>query len=251
MTDQTQQPTQSQPTPPPTGPLDELVGQDKKFKTVEALAKGKQESDAYIGKLESENKELRDLVTASQTKMQEIEAKLNFMSELKSVTQPTQSVTTPDPAKPTVTTQKGLTEEDVVKVMERARTEERRTNNIKEANAALVAQFGSEASAVITLRASELGVTKEYLTEMAAQSPQAFYATVGFSPKGSSGNQTLSSRVQGQTVSGGNMSKAGLRNKAYYDDLKKTMGAWKFSTDSNLQKQMWRDMQELGDRFES
>ena len=44
----------------PTGdtnpsPLAELVGDGKKFQTVEDLAKGKQESDAFIVKLQDEN----------------------------------------------------------------------------------------------------------------------------------------------------------------------------------------------------
>jgi hypothetical protein len=246
MTDQTTSTTQPKDATPPTGPLSELVGPDKKFKTVDDLAKGKQESDAFISKLQDENAELRKLANT----VGDLESKIKFLSELKSVT-PTEPVTTPAPVTPQGTAPKGLTEEDVVRVMESRRAEERRVNNVREANAALMSQFGSEADAVLSLRARELGVSKEYLNEMAAQSPQAFYATIGFSPKGSSSSPTLSSRVTGQNVGGATPSSTGLRNEKYYNDLKAKMGAWKFAADASIQKQMWKDMEQLGERYYS
>ena len=49
------------PTPPVADPLQELVGEGKKFKSIEDLAKSKVEADRFIDKLKSENDALRKL----------------------------------------------------------------------------------------------------------------------------------------------------------------------------------------------
>ena len=66
--------------------LKELVGEGKKFKTVEDLAKGKAESDAFISSVTRENKELRDSYKKaieevnSRTRLEDLVTKLSTMA---------------------------------------------------------------------------------------------------------------------------------------------------------------------------
>jgi hypothetical protein len=58
MTDVFESPTKGEETP--VTQVSDLVGEDKKFKTVEDLAKGKLEADSYIEQLKEENRIARE-----------------------------------------------------------------------------------------------------------------------------------------------------------------------------------------------
>lgn len=236
-------------------PLSNLVGEGKKFKTVDDLAKGKLESDAFITKIQSENKELRDLVVKLSDKVDKVEKKQILFGNLNSNDDEhsnnddtTSNASTTTSA--TNQTQAGLGEDDVLRLVERREVQKTRENNVRTVNQALVKEFGAEAKNVVAAKAAELGLPVEYLFNMAEASPNAFFAAIGFQPNANR-NATLTSRVQGvNTISGSNGAKQGLRNNAYYADLRKKMGNTKFALDTNVQIQMHKDMQELGDLFD-
>src|SRR5688572_24600607 len=65
-----------------TNPLADLVGENKKFKTVDDLAIGKLQSDAFIQKLQDENKELRDLVRGLSDEVRSNKDSLEFLTKV-------------------------------------------------------------------------------------------------------------------------------------------------------------------------
>jgi hypothetical protein len=254
MTDQTTQTTTTtgttQTAAATTGALEQLVGEGKKFKTQEDLAVGKLESDKFISKLSDENKELKTLLTGMATDLEALKQRNTFQARTSndddtSNNDPSQAT---DNAKPTKATVDGITPADVLKLMEQREADKAKRANMAQVDAALTKEFGAEAKNFVIQKAAELGLPQEYLITTAQASPSAFFNLVGFLPQ-ESRNTGLTSRVSG--VSGGTVTSSGgsLRDGAFYAKLSKEMGAWKFATDTKLQLQMYKDMQQLGDRF--
>lgn len=149
--------------------LETLVGEGKKFKTPEDLAKGKLEADTFVETLKAENaqlrKEIQDRLANEQTQLAALKQEL---TELRSST-PSKGATSP-----------ALTEDSIRDIVRRSITEEEAsrtlTQNVNEANNQVVSRFGSleKAREAVGTRAAELGLSKEALKAIAAQSPTAF-----------------------------------------------------------------------------
>lgn len=233
-----------------SGVLQELVGNDKKFKTIDDLAKGKLESDRFIAKLESENKELRELVTKAQARLEETERRTLFLERVTSEHRDTSEhgSSTKEPAQPIpgdkTTSIRALSQDDVIKLVEERERDKMQQANLETVDRTLTKEFGAEAKDLISRKAAELGLPLEYLVNTAKASPTAFYNLIGLQPT-SNRNASLTSRVNGSQT----MPTSGIRNQAYYEKLKTSMGAWKFATDRSLQLQMHKDMAALGDRY--
>lgn len=236
-------------------PLNSLVGDGRKFKDANDLAKGKLESDKFIGTLSSENKELRELLAAAAAKNEELKRKADFIEGLTSTNQSSsgdgnQSTTTQQTA--ATPAKQGLTEADVFRLVETAGVQQKQADNLRAVNAALVKEFGATAKDVVAQRAAALGLPVEHFMDTATKSPEAFYALVGFQPNTGSRNSSLTSRVPGVNAAG--MRNSGtdstVRNSAFYESKKKEMGAIAFALDYNLQSQKHKDMTALGDAWD-
>lgn len=144
-----------------------LVGEGKKFKDFEALAKSKLESDAYIEQLKSEAAELRNELKAKVT-ADEVLASINK----KSGNQPAASEHSAEPVDLDAVLEEKLSEREARKAYEA---------NIRSTHEALVAHAGSAEAAVALLKAkaSELGVAVSWLKDMAGRTPKALNALLG------------------------------------------------------------------------
>lgn len=249
MTDQTDQKTnQDDNKQLPTGVLSELVGEGKKFKTVEDLAIGKAEADAFIKKTTSENQELRSLVTDLVAKVDTLTKKTQFFDHLGSQSNNDDSGTdlngTKDNGNQSV--QAPMSADDVIKLVERRETTQRADANVAEVDRVLIKNFGAEAKAFVAQRAVELGISQEQLKALAQTSPTAFYSAVGISP-----NPSKTAGLTGYKgfQNDGGPKESGKRDNAYYNKLKGTMKTWEFITNKEIQMQLHRDMQEQGDAF--
>jgi hypothetical protein len=143
--------------------LNSLVGEGKKFKTVEDLAKSKLESDAFINRLQDEQKELRkDLEARIRTE--------DALAELK------KDRGNQAPADSSVDVKKV-----VLETLEQAERDKIALKNIRQANDHIIDKCGGkkEAEAFIIKKSEELGVPVEWLKDMAARSPKALYNTLG------------------------------------------------------------------------
>lgn len=204
--------------------LDTLVGDGKKFKTVEDLAKGKVESDRFIEQLQSELDGLRsDLATRARLEdlLDQIEPKQNTNS---GGNQAPRNDSTPAP--------------DIEKLIENTltRRERERTiaENILEAKTRLQEIYGSEYVQKLEARAQQLGMTPQELDELAAKSPKALLALVTPQPKGQGTYTPPASAINAPLNSEG-----GVRNWAYYQRIKAANATQYWSP--KVQNQMHKD----------
>lgn len=204
-----------------TDPLAELVGEGKKFKDTSALAKAKVEADAFIERLKAENVEMRKEVGAvdnAERQLAELRAEITALK-----------------AKPAQSNREGnttpaLTESDVAALVQREITnlEASRSaaQNIKEANTKAMEIFGSteKATEAVRARASELGLTVDFLKTVASQSPSAFLSMI----RAGSPEQVVKNarHITGtvNTESPGTQSASTLKpgTKEFFDNMRRT-----------------------------
>lgn len=155
-----------------------LVGEDKKFKTPEDLAKGKWESDNYIASQKQEIEDLRSKI-AEQARIEDLLAQWlpNQNRGEPEANQPAQAeANTP------------LSKEDLAKLVRELNEEDSRTRTVQQnrdtVSAKLTDIYGSEdkAAQAVQARAHELGVTVQFLRSVAEQSPTAFFVQLGVEP---------------------------------------------------------------------
>lgn len=154
--------------------VDNLVGEGKKFKTVDDLVKGKVEADAFIDQLQKQIEGLRAEVDAKATAEQQLAQLKNELAQRQVA-----------PAQPRVSTGPALTASDIEALVERTITSRDRnrtaSQNIEEANTQAIRYFGSQEAAAKAVQAAaakrNISVTK--LKEIAAESPTTFAELVG------------------------------------------------------------------------
>lgn len=200
--------------------VDALVGEGKKFKTVDELARGKAEADRVI---EARNQELANL-REELGKREAIETVLERLNR------------TPQSAPPVVETQQAattpsFTDEDLdarIKEVTSRQEQARQTQvNVETVTNKLLEVYGDENKANIAIkqRADALGVSVEFLQDVAAKSPKAFFAQLGIdnvaptpTPNSSSGN--VNTEMLGGTRTGG--PKPGTYE--YFENIRRTQG---------------------------
>lgn len=154
---------------------EDLVGEGKKFKSVDDLARGKAEADAYIERLKTEKAEADRKASEASNAAAELAALREEIAAMKqarpSGEQPVQ------PSQPEVKDLDALIEQSIT------RAEQRRTQkqNIDEANRVVTEHFSGDskkAGEEVAKRAREMGLTIDDLKGLAARSPTAFKALI-------------------------------------------------------------------------
>lgn len=162
-------------TPSVTVSAADLVGEGKKFKTVDDLAKGKAEADAFIEQLKKEQADLRKELSVkvdTEATLTELRNEMKALKESKSVI----------PSKENTTS--ALSENDLKALVSKTITESEanrsQTQNIVTANNQLVKHYGTTEKAQEALRnkAQELGLSIDELKGIAARSPTALLKMV-------------------------------------------------------------------------
>jgi len=148
----------------PTPYTSDLVGDDKKFKTVADLENGKTEADAFILKLQEEKAALQ----ASLDKTDTVQDALDKLKNQQSIESNTSTAMDADTLSKLVAEQVGAIDANKTK-----------DANVAIVNAKVIEVFGEKANEEIANKAKELGVSVAYLQEAAASSPKAFYNLVG------------------------------------------------------------------------
>lgn len=153
--------------------LDTFVGEDKKYKTPDELAKAYAHADDHIQELR------RDLAEARAAK---------DLAERTKNQQPPEN-REPAPAhQPQQEAPKPNGDEDwrskIRETVLELSQEDRSKRNVELAQDQIVAHYGSveKAAEAVRNRANELGVSAEWLRDSAARSPKAFYASMGLNP---------------------------------------------------------------------
>lgn len=222
--------------------FDSLVGDGKKYKTNEDVAKALIEKDRFIEQLKAENAEARQAATKPD-RSQEI------LDQLAALSRRNDPVTTPpeptrQPERTEITNAKSLTEEDILRVLQQREATARATNNVDKVKNDLKAKFGENYPQVLKSLQEKMGVTQDFLNNIAAQSPTAFMTLIGDTKPESVFTPPESSTSQQQTFkpTGGK-----AQPRSYYVNLKNNDRA-KYFTPA-VQNQMYKDAMELGEAF--
>lgn len=161
-------------TPAQTPSAADLVGEGKRYKDNDALAKAKQEADTFIEQLKTELKGVREIAERNINAENQLEAMKNELKSLRDASG-SQSRENTTPA---------LSERDIEALVERTATKMEKAKtaeqNVNDANARVIRHFGTveQAANAVRAKAAEMGVSTEYLRDVAAKSPTAFLKIV-------------------------------------------------------------------------
>ena len=178
-------------TAPVTIPSDiakELVGEGKKYATVEAALQSVPHAQNHIARLEQEMKELRDELTKSKSAEQVL---AELREEMASTANRTEATTSSE-----ITPQ--AINELVAKAIDSKAAAAQAEANLQFSNKVMKEKYGEKAQEVFVARAQELGLSINDLKTTASRSPKAFLALMGTeaSPQSNTGSlQSTSSSV--------------------------------------------------------
>lgn len=224
--------------------FDTLVGEGKKYKTADDAAKKIVHADKHITDLESELAELRTELASRVTveeMLEKIQAPKPPMQTPTREESPTQRQELGSPKKDTEVD----LQTEVQKLLRAEKDKDRRDANIATARAGLRERFGADYNAKVKQIASDLEVTEEYLTSIAASSPNGFLKLIAsVAPKDDTRPSTPpNSSVNPNGVQNGSDKK----NAAYFRELKKSDPTAYFS--KRVQKDMHDQAMRMGPAF--
>lgn len=156
-----------------TSTFDQLVGEGKKFKDQEALAKAKAEADAFIERLKSEQDQLRQELS-TRVSVEDQLKKLNESRQIPNNTENAPSANTPptDSQRPDVAAQ-------VREALQQELRNQTSRTNVNAVSVRMTELLGDKVGDFVSSKATELGVSVKDLEAMASRSPEAFYRMVG------------------------------------------------------------------------
>lgn len=223
--------------------LSELVGEDKKFKTPQDLAKAKAESDAFIERLKAENAGLRnDLKT--RLKLEEVVDRISSAKSPSSEQEP--EAHEQDEAKSAITPEqiKAMVAETLT---EGQKAEQRRRNNAF-VEQKLQEAFGPTFRRTIKEQAQKLGIGEEFAKNLAAEQPNAFLKLFDVQTKQEA--NSIATQAPHSTVNSDAMRfqpESGLKRKSYYEKLRKSDKKTYWSP--RVQNEMHKEAHKQGPSF--
>lgn len=218
----------------------QLVGEGKKFKDLEALAKGKLEADRHIGEITKTLDELRaELAKQDYAK--------NLLEQMSKGPETRQDDPPPNTSSSSNTENTTQSASDIESLVEKVITEKERNRTVSQ-NIAVVGeemerQFGDKATQVLKSKAQELGMSLDRLKDIAAESPTAFFQLIGVSGKKPQGTTAPQSSVRSETFNSNSQD----RDFEYYQKLRKENRSLYYSP--KVQNMMLQDRERLGNRF--
>ena len=193
-----------------------LVGEGRKYKTVDELAKAYMHVDEFVETLKTENAKLKDEVTKSRT-LDEVLEQLKKSETPSSIDQRGSDGV---PAKG------GLTVEQIASIVREQvtgiETQKSKQSNLLKADALMKATFGEKAAEVFQKEATT-PEAKKVLTDLASVSPEKFLAVFKASVSSSSTPSQVDGSTSTSTVSFASNSGRATdpSTKEFYDALRK------------------------------
>jgi hypothetical protein len=225
----------------------ELIGEGKKYKDLSAAAKALLEKDRFIERLKAENAEVRASLQGEEKMdafLEKLRAAQNSGTASNSVTNQGEPSTNQNQSN-NQTPSKALTVEEVQKLMEDRERTAAEQRNLESSIARVRDTFGANYKAVMTAKADELGMSQDYLLNLAKTQPKAFAKLIDADVAQQGRGTTPTSSVNTAALGG---KRTGEKNNEYYKTLRKQIGDAKFFQ-PNIQNQLHKDAQRLGEAF--
>lgn len=234
-----------------------LIGEGKKFKDVDALAKSRIEADNFIEQLKKENAEMRKTVEEAETD----KTKSATMSQiLDAVRTLSSGGSANDPGTQVLKeaqedgNQSGLTENDILSIVQRTlektestRLQEQNYNSVKQA---FQSKFTDPDKARLEYKATaqSLGMSEAQLDMYAKQNPKLVLRAAGLdqAQKPQHSPSYLASETNND-VAGRDNKEEHHDNKWWSEQRKKLGNRWYFRPE--VQQKYWADERALGDSF--
>lgn len=223
--------------------LPELVGDGKKFKTPQELARGKMEADLFIETMKKQQDDLRAEYlklreeSSKQAKLDELIDRLQRQTPASSDTQTAKVDNTP----PKVEFDESLIDRRI----DAREAERKRQDNFTQVQNKLKERFGDNSSAVLKQQMDALDLTREDVNNLAYKSPKAFFKAMGLEEQAPASFQPpRSTRISENFNQKGNQK----RTWSYYQELKKTNPQLYY--DPKITNQMHEDYKSLGAAFQ-
>lgn len=222
--------------------LAELVGEGKKFKTPEDLAKGKYEADLYIKDIIRQKDELRDDYLKLREESQARATLKELVDQLSNPARPESSTTQANTAKPAI--DQAAIDEIFGKKLKEHELSKTRENNAKMVADALKERYGQNYVEALNKQTEELGLTKEDVNYLAQSMPKALIKTLGLDKPPT----TESYQAPPKTSSLFSPTGQQKRTWSYYQNMKKDQPNLYLSP--KMQVQMHKDYESMGRDFE-
>lgn len=220
--------------------LEQLVGEGKKFATIEDLAKGKLTSDEHITKLESE--------AAANVKEPEQPNVAELIKAVKDAAANTKEGETEE-TKPMSTED---LQELIKSVLDGENAASTKDANRAKGNALVLAKANGDvdvAKSMIAERATAVGMTPTSLAELSENSPEAFAKLMEIDSKTQAPNTATLPNAANALPGGPVLEVDGHKTSSYFEAKRKEMGNLKYIHDKALQAEIGRASQALGARF--
>jgi hypothetical protein len=223
--------------------LEELVGEGKKFKTIEDLARGKYESDVYIDTLTRKqdeiNKDYRRVLEESKTQATLKDMIAQMQTQYQQPHLEPQN-TPPVNDKPVIDRDelRSLISNEIVETQRQRKEQE----NFSTVQKKLTEQFGPNYQEVLKRQMDTLELSAEDIDRLAKKSPTAFFNTLGLNQQPIKTNIAPPRTQRNDTF----LPAAGKkRDYQYYQELKKSNPM--LYIDPKITVQMQNDVIEMGE----
>lgn len=231
--------------------LAELVGDNRKFKTQQDLAKGKYMADSYIEILlrekEERTKSHLDLMRDYESLRNEYNARGKLEDYINQINKTDTSRSSDNTSNANDDQKPAIDKNEIASLIDTRLTEREKTqradNNFNQVKLRLKEILGSNYQTLLEKRIEELGLSVEQANELARQSPSAFFKTFDLEAKPLDTFQAPPRSMHTPFKPAGPQK----RTWAYYQELKKNNPkAW---LDPKISVQMQKDSIELGEAF--
>lgn len=229
-------------TPPSGTALEQLVGEGKKYKTVEDLANAYANADSHIGELKTDLQTTREFIAEELRKLAE-----------QRQAQPPAQIVEPRALNPAPAALPNGEGEDldtrIAKALENKTTQERLQANADLVQDVLVERLGSveAATEAVISKARELGVDGKYMKETAANSPKAFFSLLGIDPATKPTSSTTPAPRSDVNPNMVNPTAPKPRTYKFHEEVRKSNS--KLYNSVSYQQQLMKDAMEMGDDF--
>lgn len=193
--------------------IDQLVGEGKKYATVDELAKAYLNAEQFIGRLKDEKS---GVLTDLERLQLELEATKRTERE-PAVQQPEHKPAAVEPEKIDLDAR-------IREALEAADQQKTVTRNVQEVTQKLLDTFGDDVKAneFVKAKARDLGVSVEFLQDAAAKSPKGFYSLVGLDSAPRQQASAAHSDVNAAALARHNANDVNTPGtKAYFDKIRK------------------------------
>ncbi len=227
--------------------LVELVGDGKKFKTAEDMAKGKYLADQQIEIMKRRMDEMREDFLKAQEELKtraSIEEMLDRAASRDNQSNNRDNTDMRDmDMKPVLDPNelKSLISNEVNSLRE----EDRRKANRVEVESKLKERFGNNYQSALAKQAEELNISGDELTAMAERNPKLFFKTFGLDR---SSNESFDAPIRGSQRTTFAPNTGEKRTWSYYKKMRQNSPTEYYS--GKIQNQIIKDMAELGSDFE-